>query len=90
MSCSYFFKAVDAVTGRIVGYSGWFGPEERDEAAPAGKSAAVPGNRFASLPQFVKKGALEETEKKVKAMRSQILGTRKDVWCKSGHSPCSI
>ena len=75
-SSRYFFKAIDTEFDTIVGYSGWFGPDERNEP-----TLPLAGGTGLKMPKFINDEIRSAVDKEYKIKRSNLLGGRKDIWC---------
>jgi hypothetical protein len=68
---TYWFRAVDVQTGRTVGVTGVLAPRCDTSGWIHEPTEAIDGEKFAQCEQLIEK------------KRTELLGNREDVWCKS-------
>ncbi|KAK3705368.1 hypothetical protein LTR37_013341 [Vermiconidia calcicola] len=73
----HVFKAVDDSTNLLVGYAGFFEPENRHESEETGLE-------LGNLPPNLDIQRLEEIGARIKDAPKKVLGDRKDYWYLSG------
>lgn len=77
---SHWFKAVDAETGEMVGFSGIYDTRLGQDVTSFNQPSDVNSLPF---PKIVNKQMMDEHGKELEEKRVELMGNRADYWCRS-------